>query len=72
MIDITKLTDRDVGRWVEYNVEYNFGSTSEKGRIKSWNDKYIFVVYKCDDNWNGFQNYTGCSTHPRSLNFSTK
>lgn len=66
MIDIKGLTEKDVGRWVVYTG--GFGS-SEKGRIKSWNDKYIFVVYKCGGEWNRFQDFTGVSTNPDELEF---
>ena len=63
MIDLKKLTDSDIGRWVEY------WPGKEKGRIKSWNTRFVFVVYKCGDNWDDFQNYTAASTHPKALNF---
>lgn len=65
-IDITKLTDADIGRWVEYKP---LKGQLEKGRIKSWNDKWIFVVYKCDKNWNDFKNYTAAATNPKDLTF---
>ena len=41
--------------------------TTEVGRIKSCNDKYIFVVYKCGDLWENYQDYTGCATNPEDL-----
>ncbi len=55
MIDITKLKDADIGRQVEYSPRKNH---LEKGVIKSWNEKWIFVVYHCDDKWAKFQDYT--------------
>ena len=63
---ISNLTQRDVGRWVEY---HSFGK-QERGRIKSWNDKWVFVVYNCDQNWDRYQDYTGCATDPEDLVFS--
>ena len=66
MIDILKLNEEDIGKWVEYNSSPN---KIEKGRIKSWNKINIFVVYKCDNQWDKFQNYTGCATSPEDLNF---
>jgi len=42
---------------------------TEKGRIKSWNKINIFVVYKCDGNWDKFEDYTSCATDPEDLNF---
>lgn len=66
MIDITKLTKKDIGRWVEYQ-----GSAEEReiGRIKSFNDSCIFVVYKCSGNWNRYKNFTGIATDPKKLIF---
>ena len=66
MINIKELDERDRGRWVKY--EDSVGKT-ERGRIKSWNDKYIFVVYKCNNQWDRFQDFTGCSTNPEDLTF---
>lgn len=66
MIDITTLFKEDIGRWVVYKP--SFGDP-EKGRIKSWNDKFIFVVYKCDSQWDRFQDFTGCATNPEDLKF---
>lgn len=65
MISITKLTEDDIGRWVTYS---SFNS-KETGRIKSWNDKFIFVVYHCDGQWVRFEDYTGCATKPDDLDF---
>ena len=66
MIDIEKLTDEDLGRWVVYTD----GTREEQlGRIKSWNDMWIFVVYHCADEWDKYQDYTGAATTPRDLKF---
>ena len=70
MIDIRKLTEEDIGRWVSYTG--NFDGTIEKGKIKSWNNKYIFVVYKCADEWGRFKEYTGVATRPEDLEFIEK
>ena len=67
VIDITELAEKDVGRWVVYDS----GLKQELGRIKSWNDKYVFVVYKCDNQWDRFQDFTGCATKPEDLSFLT-
>ena len=66
MIDISKLKKKDVGRFVEYR---GGASEREKGRIKSWNDKFIFVVYKCDNQWSRFQDFTAAATSPEDLHF---
>jgi len=64
MINIDKLTPGDIGRWVTYTPTVR---ELEKGRIKSWNDKFIFVVYHCDNQWDRFQDFTGCATDPEDL-----
>jgi hypothetical protein len=68
MIDIKKLTNNDVGKWVVYNPGY----TKEIGKIKSWNDKFIFVVYNCANDWDNFMYYTGAATFPKDLFFINK
>jgi hypothetical protein len=47
------------------------GGEKEKGRLKSWNDKFIFVVFKCNGEWDRFQDFTGVATHPKDLRFTT-
>ena len=69
MINIAELTKKDIGRWVLYE---GHAGEEEKGRIKSWNDKYIFVVYKCNHEWDRFQDFTGAATNPIQLRFTTK
>ena len=64
-INISKLKESDIGRWVEYNPGYK----EEKGKIKSWNIYSIFVVYNCGGNWDCYQNYTACATSPEDLEF---
>ena len=68
MIDIAQLKNEDIGRWVLYEGS---DGEKEKGRIKLWNDKFIFVVYKCDSQWDRFQDFTGNATSPESLRFTT-
>lgn len=62
-----ELTEKHIGQWVKYTRPYSL--LEEFGRIKSWNDKYVFVVYKCANNWNDYQNYTGVATNPKDLDF---
>ena len=67
MIDIRDLTDEDYGRWVVYTD----GLKEEQlGRIKSWNDTWIFVVYHCADEWDNYRDYTAAATDPNDLRFS--
>ena len=64
-VKIENLTEKDVGAWVVYN------KFPDKilGRIKSWNKKYVFVVYDCEYNWKEFYKYTGEVTLPENLKF---
>ena len=65
MIDIKSITQKDIGRWVIYRD--SFDGKPEKGRVKSYNSKYIFVVYKCAGEWDRFKAYTGVATSPEDL-----
>jgi hypothetical protein len=67
MIKLEELTKEDIGRWVYYSD----GFKMEKGRIKSWNEEFIFVVYKCNEEWERFMEFTGCATNPEDLGFTT-
>lgn len=73
MIDITKLTDKDIGRWVIYKPfhakSFDDRDQWERGKLKSWNDTNIFVVYHCNNEWHRFQDYTGAATDPNDLIF---
>lgn len=68
MIDIAELRKEDIGRWALYEGS---AGEKEKGRIKSWSDKYVFVVYKCDSQWDRFQDFTAAATNPKDLRFTT-
>lgn len=41
----------------------------EKGIVKSnpENGKFVFVVYKCNNEWHNYKNYTGCATDIEDL-----
>ena len=65
MIDINNLTIEDVGK----SVIYDNGFKKETGKIKSWNENWIFVVYRCNNYWYNYSDYTGCATNPRDLEF---
>jgi len=69
MIDPKALRKTDARRWVEYCPS---AGPKEKGRIKSWNERWIFVVYHCGGDWNSFQNYTAAATEPEDLIFTTE
>ena len=70
MVDIKKLTEDDIGKWVSYTGHP--GGGIEIGKIKSWNDKFIFVVYKCANEWGRFKGYTAAATKPEDLEFTEK
>lgn len=71
MIDITKLTEKDVGRWVIYTAG---DGHKERGKIKNWNADWnlIYTVYNANDNWDGdhWKDYTAAGTHPEDLEFA--
>lgn len=69
MINISELTQEDIGRWVIYRS--SGGDKIERGKLKSWNQWNIFVVYNANDNWDGdhWKDYTGASTRPEDLEF---
>lgn len=52
------------GDWVKYCPEYG---DPVIGRVKSWNYKFVFVVYHCDDNWDDFERYTAAGTKRNHL-----
>ena len=66
MIFIENLTKKDTGRYVIYTDGVG---KEEKGRIKRWNEKWIFVVYNCADEWDNYQDYTAAATSPIDLKF---
>lgn len=59
------LKDSDVGRWIIYHSSHE----EKYGRIKSWNDEWIFVVYHCAGEWGNYQEYTAAATNPNDLEF---
>lgn len=68
MIDIKEIKYKDIGRWVIYTD--GTGST-EKGRLKSWNETGIFVVYgeAAYAPWDTWKDYTPAHTRPEDLEF---
>ncbi len=66
MIEIKTLDQKDVGDWVWYRPTVG---DWEKGRIKSWGDKLVFVVYECAGKWTEYKNYTAAATEPGDLDF---
>jgi hypothetical protein len=65
-INLLALVPSDVGRWVVYT---NGVGETEMGRIKGWNHRVVFVVYKTDDQWNRYQDFTVAATDPKDLNW---
>ena len=66
MIEIATLTEADRGRWVTYCTRPEH---RERGRIKSWNDRFVYVVYRCGDDWDNFADFTAAPTLPQDLSF---
>ncbi|MBV8277729.1 MAG: hypothetical protein JO170_21045 [Verrucomicrobia bacterium] len=66
MIDISSLSERDIGSWVIYRK----GPRTNRGRILRWNDRFIYVVFWCGTNdWKNFRNYAATATPPEDLEF---
>jgi predicted ribosome quality control (RQC) complex YloA/Tae2 family protein len=53
---VMKTEDLKKGMWVEY---CDPNKPVEIGRVKSWNDKIVFVVFHANDDWSHYYNYTG-------------
>jgi hypothetical protein len=66
MIGLKTLKENDIGKFVSYNPGHK---EPETGKIKSWNIKWIFVVYNCNDDWDNFNDYTAAATRPEDLSF---
>lgn len=64
MIVINRLMDKDKGRRVIYK---DGAGHKEYGLIKSWNYKWVFVVYNCAGDWDNYQDYTAAATDPKDL-----
>lgn len=46
-------------------VTYFFKEKKERGIVKTVRDDgTVFVVYKCNDDWENYRNYTGVNTDP--------
>ena len=73
---ITNLKDTDIWknitywckliRWVKWNL-YKY----ETWKLKSFNNETqtAWIVFKCNDDWSNFQNYTGESCSYSDLEF---
>lgn len=66
-VRLDELSDKDVGRWIIW-LDPNL-QTTKKGRLKSWNNLFAFVVFNCNDQWNKFQNYTPEACAPKECRF---
>ena len=66
MIDITQLTEDDIGRPVTYKLTTK---EEETGFLKSWNDTYLFVVFKYDGSAGNFMKYTAQACCPDNLHW---
>lgn len=73
MIDIKKITQKDIGKWVVFSPHKNsLANKKELGKIKSYNSTFLYVVYKCAGEWDRFKAYTGVPTDPNMLTFCEK
>lgn len=67
MIDIGSLTEDDIGRWVTYRK----GPRVNRGRIRGWSDRVVYVVYWAGsgEHWEQFKDYYACATPPEDVEF---
>jgi hypothetical protein len=63
-IRIDDLGPDQIGAWVNY-----IRATSEprKGRIKYWNQRFVFVVFDCANQWDRFTDFVAAPTNPEDL-----
>ena len=52
------------GDYVTYRPKFG---PPEPGRVKEVRGGFVFVVYKCGNNWEAFSNYTAAATVPEEL-----
>ncbi len=69
MIKLEDLTSEDIGSWVTFALSQG---RRQLGRIKSFNDQWVFVVYNCNSDWDNYANYTAAATTAPSLTFVEK
>jgi hypothetical protein len=63
-----RIVEKDfkVGQWVIYRKGSKLGE-EQMGMVKSWNDKFIFVVFQCDGEWDRYFDYTAQACNPEDL-----
>lgn len=68
MINISDLTENDIGRMVIHDPGYK---EPEVGILKTWNQKYIFVVYPGGNIEKAIEwkRYTAAATNPDYLSW---
>jgi hypothetical protein len=60
-MDIEKISEG-----MKVNYKSNHGEP-ENGIVKAIGVAIVFVVYKCNNDWDNYKNYTAAATHPGSL-----
>ncbi len=65
-IDLTKCSEADVGRWVRFDYQHG---ESVYGKFRYSSEKYAFVVFSCNSDWDNFQAYTSESCDPEQCTF---
>lgn len=63
-MNINDLTEKDIGRFVVYTDGVG---RKQEGKIKSFTDKHIFVVYQCNNEWDRYEHYIAAATNPKDL-----
>lgn len=68
--EIDILSPKDIWKKVVYKA-FCVWENEEEWVIKNFNNKrkVAFVVYKCNNDWSNYQNYTWCPTNYCDLHF---
>jgi hypothetical protein len=63
-----RIVEKDfkVGQWVIYRKGSKLGE-EQMGMVKSWNDKFIFVVFQCNGEWDRYFDYMSQACNPEDL-----
>ncbi len=65
-IQLGRLQEKDKGRWVSYSPRVG---QSEDGRLKGWNDKWVFVVYRMAAKAPNWTEFTAAASNPDDLDW---
>jgi hypothetical protein len=65
-IRIEDLRPDQIGAWVNYVRE---NREPQRGRVKYWNQRFVFVVFDCANQWDRFTDFVAAPMNPEDLEF---